>query len=122
MSQWAGQQFAELIAFVLLILLFLLVQAITLLVRVFVRYPEVKKLWIVLGVTLGCWLVGGACLAADPHGWGGATFGILGAFSFLVLLIVAKVVELRHDDMLLEEPRPGLMLDRVLHRSWWPAA
>lgn len=122
LSEQVSQQGVEIAIFVLVILVYLLVRAIALLARVLVHYPEEKVLWIVLGLSMGCLLLGGVCFVANPHGWAGAVLCGAGVYGLALLLLIARVIELRHDDMFLEEPRPGLMLDRVLHRSWWPAS
>ena len=117
-DQFSGGMLA-MAAFLLVVGIWLLVQAFNLVLRVLVRYRHERILWIMLGATTLAWIM--AALAAGLRANANIVDGcaVLAAISTGVFLLVCRIVELLHDEQFQEESRPGLMLEKVLARPWW---
>lgn len=105
--------------FLLVVGIWLLVQAFNLVLRVLVRYRQERILWIMLVATTLAWIIAAlaAGLRANTSIVGGCA--VLAAISTGVFLLVCRIIELLHDERFQEEPRRGLMLEKVLARPWW---
>lgn len=117
-DQFAGGMLA-IAAFVLVVGIWLLVQAFNLVLRVLVRYRRERVLWIALGVMILTWTTAALAAVTVPNRSVAIACAVAAAVATAVFLLVCRVVELLHDDLFQEEPRPGLMLERTLARPWW---
>jgi hypothetical protein len=100
---------------VLILSIWVTIKTIELVVRMLAAHPRSFTLW---GALCGlCICISAAALAPEYE----APLLLVGSLSGLVLLGIAKTQELR-DDPLLQIPRTRAMLvDEVLHSSWWSA-
>ena len=89
--------------------IWLIVQAIDLVVRQLATHPENKPLWI----ALGAWLLL-TLLVIATHGRPAVLLPWV--LSLLTLLLVARVVELYYDPHLQADEA---LVDQVLHQPWW---
>ncbi len=98
----------------LLILAFLIVKAVVLIVRTFIRYNRhTRSLWIALALFLASPLVSGVLYYLTDFDGSFALVGI----ALVVLLITCLAVTLKNRDTLLRQNVN--LIDEVLHASWF---
>lgn len=100
----------------LIVAIWFLIKAFELVVRVLVAHPDNKPLWIALGTFV--------LFAALAYGTQGQepTINVLAATAFVVLLAVAKIVEIYYEQLFLKEFSREQVVHQVLNEPWWNAA
>ena len=94
---------------------YLLVRAVNLVLNVLVRYPQARKpLWF----ALGAFLVTASAAAVSQ----GVPLIVLAFACFLIVVLVARSIELAHSDRFEEPGSFGLLAHNVLHEWWQDAA
>jgi hypothetical protein len=104
-----GSSYVAIVAVILIIIIYLLVKAVNLIVRVLVTYPKNKAVWIALGIFLVSILLT-VLTKADPRSV------ILAVVSFLGLVFTARIVELYYSTTFQEQ---STLVESVLRKPWW---
>jgi hypothetical protein len=94
----------------LLLLLWFVVRCVLLIIRVCIRY-WCTPIQISLAVFAASCLFAGFLALIQP------AFAVLAVLGFSQLVIIAKVVEVSHADVLMKEPET--MIGSVLHTNWF---
>src|SRR5438105_10294 len=92
-------------------------KAAELVLRVMVKYPEHRFMWVLLVVWLSSAIVLGL-VAYQPHSHPDAAWVFFG-LSTTVLLLAAKAVEIYHQDRFERDITKEVVIDDVLHHSWF---
>lgn len=95
------------------VIVWLVVKAAALVVRVGVAHPDNLALRIAGGVCIGTILLAGLFGERVPMLVG------LAVMSIIALVVTAKAVELYYDERLQPEVTREYVLDQVLHQPWW---
>lgn len=95
------------------IVVWLVVKAVALVVRVVVAHPDNRALRVAGGVFVGTILLAGLLGEHAP-----VLIGLV-VISAIALVLTAKAVELYYDERLQPEVTREYVLDQVLHQPWW---
>jgi len=109
----------------MVILVYLLVKAADLVIRTFAKHPKHKGLWIALAIPVGSFALAGLAAALGSGAGGGSSpgnviaagFAVIGGIGLLGLVITARVVEVRHQDLFAQEKAP--LVNNVLRKPWF---
>lgn len=107
----AGTALALILIVGSIIMLWLLYKAVELVIRVVVRHPTNRPMWVALGL-VGASVI--ATLATNGHPAAGGAL----SFSLAATLVTAKAVELYYDPLLVRELTKDDVREMVLH-DWW---
>ncbi len=115
-----------LIILAIVLIAYLTYKAIELLIRVFMRYPHIRTLWISLWSCVGLWIATGLSawitsqtLPAEKATIITSIFAGLAVLATAILLITARVVELMHDQMAQRPITKETLVNDVLRNPWW---
>lgn len=103
-----------------------------LMIHVFARHPRNRALWSALGICLGAWALVGLVAAvmgttrAPAHEQAAAplliALVVVAVGATVALVITAKIVDLREDQLFQREMSKETLVEDVLQRPWWEAA
>jgi len=130
-----GEQFgmALLSGMLTVLLVFLLIsgwltiQALNLVLNAFAHHPKHPALWIPLLSSLGAWTATGMIFATASSSTSAhpvlqvlvIALGVLDVLAPVSLLVIARVLEIMHGDLLMLDRGKTTVVDSVLRQPWW---
>lgn len=105
--------FVGLVILSMIVLGWFLIKCFELVVRVLVAHPDCRPVWIALAIFVVCLLMAAAFGHANPL-WN-ASVGI----SFMALMMITKIAEIYHDQLLRNEISKELVIGQALNQPWW---
>jgi hypothetical protein len=106
----------------------LIIQALNLILNAFAHHPKHPALWIPLLSTLGAWTATGIIFSTASFSLTSAhplvqglviVLGVLDVLAPVSLLVIARVLEIMHSDLLMLDRGKTTLVDSVLRQPWW---